>query len=101
MNFFRQIVFYFFVIIFISPLACIAGDMKISKATKSCLECHEMAHPGIVEDWKKSRHSKTTVDEALKKTGLERRVSVEKAPSSMSEVVVGYAECHTRQLFFH
>ncbi|MGC9022101.1 MAG: multiheme c-type cytochrome, partial [Dissulfurimicrobium sp.] len=48
-----------------------------------------------VADWKSGRHSKMTVEEALKKPVIERRISIEKVPAGMSGIVVGCAECHT------
>ena len=36
----------------------------LSEATEGCLLCHESLHPGIVADWRRSRHSRTTVAEA-------------------------------------
>lgn len=52
-------------------LAPISGD------TEACLGCHESVTPGIVADWRKSRHAKTTPEMALNKPVLERRVSSE------------------------
>ena len=39
--------------------------------------------------------SKVTPAQALKKAELERRISVQKAPEDLADVVVGCAECHT------
>jgi hydroxylamine dehydrogenase len=75
--------------------AAVGGDVPLSGETESCLECHRTIHPGIVADWEKSRMSKVTPAQALKKTELERRISVEKAPGGLADVVVGCAECHT------
>ncbi|MGQ9813282.1 MAG: multiheme c-type cytochrome [Dissulfurimicrobium sp.] len=71
-----------------------AGE-KISEATQTCLGCHESVTPGIVADWKSGRHSKMTVDEALNKPVIERRISIDKVPNGMQGFVVGCAECHT------
>ncbi len=68
---------------------------KISEATEACLSCHETVTPGIVADWKKSLHAQVTPRKALEKEKLSRRMSAEKVPSRLAEVVVGCAECHT------
>ncbi len=65
---------------------------KISAESKTCLQCHEKYTPGIVADWKNSRHAKVTPAEALKKPELERRISNEDA--SKYDSVVGCYECH-------
>jgi hydroxylamine dehydrogenase len=75
--------------------ATLGGDALISEKTETCLECHGTIHPGIVADWERSRMSKVTPAEALKKPELARRISVEKVPENISGVVVGCAECHT------
>jgi hydroxylamine dehydrogenase len=70
-------------------------NSPVSELTDECLSCHATATPGIVADWKRSRHSKVTPAEALKNPELQRRVSAEKIPDQLSTVVVGCAECHT------
>jgi hydroxylamine dehydrogenase len=77
-----------------APIA-LGGNVPVSEGTETCLECHRTLHPGIVADWQESRMSRATPIEALKKTGLERRISVEKVPEGIAGVVVGCAECHT------
>ncbi|MFH1091908.1 MAG: hydroxylamine oxidase, partial [Pseudomonadota bacterium] len=67
---------------------------EISQATKDCLECHNLASPGIVADWKKSRHYQVSPAEAVKKPVNERRVSVTKPPDNLAGFAVGCAECH-------
>ena len=71
-----------------------AAGAKISDATQACLGCHESVTPGIVADWRSGRHSKTTIEDALKKPALERRISIDKVPQGMSGIVIGCAECH-------
>jgi len=44
-----------------TALAPISGD------TEACLGCHESVTPGIVGDWRTSRHANTTPETALKK----------------------------------
>jgi hydroxylamine dehydrogenase len=74
---------------------CGAADADISSTTEDCIECHKTVTPGIVGDWERSRHAKTTVTEALKEPKLERRVSAEKVPQELAGTAVGCAECHT------
>jgi hypothetical protein len=66
-----------------------------SAATEECLSCHLGVHPGIVGDWKRSRHARVTPSEALQKPARERRVSVANVPDDLSNHTVGCAECHT------
>ena len=73
-----------------------ARSAGVSAATEACLGCHESATPGIVADWRASRHARVTPAEALRKPALERRVSAAAAPEGQAETVVGCAECHTR-----
>lgn len=71
-----------------------AGEIPVSDATQSCIDCHATFAPAMVADWKKSRHARITPAEALKKPELERRVSAEKIPDKLMEFAVGCAECH-------
>ncbi|MFC1836319.1 multiheme c-type cytochrome [Thermodesulfobacteriota bacterium] len=79
---------------------CCAGvafaeaEAPISDLTQECIECHASIHPGIVADWKRSRHSKVTPAQALKKPKLKRRVSADKVPENLTGNAVGCAECH-------
>jgi hypothetical protein len=74
---------------------CHAGEnVPISDKTRSCLACHRMMTPGIVEDWKTSRHSLTTLSAALERPVPERRISVAEAPEGLGDSVVGCYECH-------
>jgi len=66
----------------------------LSEESETCLGCHAALNPGIVADWKKSLHARITPGEAVKKDRLERRISVEKVPDDLANVVVGCAECH-------
>jgi hypothetical protein len=74
---------------------------EISAATEECLGCHEEVTPGIVADWRASRHAKVTPAEALVKPALERRVSAAAAPEGLAGTVVGCAEFHTRNADRH
>jgi hydroxylamine dehydrogenase len=68
---------------------------RVSEATQECIGCHSTVTPGLVADWKKSRHAQILPQEALKKAQLERRVSATSVPETLSGAVVGCAECHT------
>jgi len=72
-----------------------ARAVEPSQGTRYCLGCHESLHPGIVSDWRDSRHSRVTPAEALQKDELERRVSAERVPEDLRGSPVGCAECHT------
>jgi len=67
----------------------------MSDDTASCIECHSTVTPGIVSDWKRSRHAGVTPAEGLAKSRLEKRFSAEHAPEGMVDHSVGCAECHT------
>ncbi|KMY68140.1 hydroxylamine oxidase [Desulfocarbo indianensis] len=69
----------------------------ISEATQACLDCHSLATPGIVADWKKSRMAKRTPAMGLKAPEMERRITAKAAdiPREWLDVAVGCAECHT------
>lgn len=69
--------------------------VPLSEATESCLFCHENLNPGLVADWRRSRHARTTVQQALQRPELQRRVSATAVPPELANVAVGCAECHT------
>lgn len=72
------------------------AEPKTSRQTNTCIGCHEMSTPGIVEDWKRSRHAQTTLNQALGKEEIERRVSVKELPEGIDgDIVVGCYECHS------
>ena len=68
---------------------------EVSGDTEDCLGCHEEVTPGIVEDWRASRHSHVSPAEGLAKPKLQRRVSAAAVPEGLAATVVGCAECHT------
>jgi hypothetical protein len=78
-----------------------AAEVKLSEATEDCLACHEEVTPGIVSDWRRSRHARVSLAEALGKEPLERRVSLTAAPEEAAGIVVGCAECHLRSAAAH
>jgi len=67
----------------------------VSDATQTCLDCHTSLNPGIVEDWKRSRHAIVTPGEALAKPELERRISSDSIPDELRAIAVGCYECHS------
>jgi hypothetical protein len=69
-------------------------NMPLSEETSACIGCHESVTPGIVEVWKMSRHSETTLSEAFAQDSLSRRVSITELPETNNNVV-GCYECHS------
>jgi hydroxylamine dehydrogenase len=89
-----------------TPFAGFCEDGPVvSAATQQCLDCHSTFHPGIVEDWKKSRHAVMTPEKAMGAAALSRKVSGPSIPDAMPKdflaVVVGCAECHTQRPASH
>lgn len=82
-----------FLILLASAAAYAAAP--VSDATEECLMCHTLYHPGIVEDWKKSRHALVTPKAALAVKGLALKVSAASVTSELQTTAVGCAECHT------
>lgn len=84
------------IISFFTPALCGAG-VPISDDSQACIDCHALMHPGIVKGWEKSRMSRVTPSSAKRLPALERRISVDKVPDDLSDIVVGCAECHTQK----
>lgn len=78
-----------------------AAEPPLSSETEECVFCHEMVTPGLVADWRASRHSRVTPSAALGQAAAERRVSAEEVPAPMSDVVVGCYECHGQNADAH
>ena len=72
-----------------------AAEVKVSEATQACIECHRVVHPGIVESWQRSRHSRMTPAAAMAVKGLGLKVSSPSVPEELQGAAVGCAECHT------
>ena len=72
-----------------------ASGAPLSEATQACLDCHEALHPGLVADWKASRHARVSPGEAVAGPPLERRVSAATIPDSLQSTAVGCYECHS------
>ena len=88
-------------ILFLLASSAVANPGSVSEDTEACLECHASLHPGIVQQWMKSRHAKVTPAEGLTKKKMERRVSVKQVPDKLANVSVGCAECHTMNATKH
>ncbi len=58
---------------------------QLSDDTQTCLSCHEIVTPGIVADWRSSRHSQKHNENA----------------SQSPKTVTGCAECHTLNPALH
>ncbi len=86
-------------IIFLSLLLTsfkfLPDNPKISSETEDCITCHETVTPGIVADWRTSRHSHNTFADASAKPAIEKRVSSTNVPSELKDVAVGCYECHS------
>lgn len=78
-----------------------AQESTISSESQMCISCHEMYTPGIVEDWRQSRHSHVTPREGIGKPELERRISGISIPAGLQDVVVGCYECHGQRASAH
>ena len=95
----RRPAFYLFTCIWfsivLSATCGAAAAIPLSDATSECIECHAIIHPGIVEDWNRSRHAKTTTAQAMKAEELKRLVSSSDVPAQLAAVAVGCAECHS------
>jgi hydroxylamine dehydrogenase len=74
---------------------------QFSPSTQSCIACHTLYTPGIVQDWLSSRHAKTAPKDALKKPQIERRISANTVSDDLSEYAVGCYECHSRNAEKH
>ena len=70
---------------------------SLSDDSEACLGCHSMVSPGIVSDWRRSRHAMTSIEQALQRPEQQRRISIplEKQKTGSQGVAVGCAECHT------
>ncbi len=84
---------------FVIFLGCVSGiamaEIPISNATKECVDCHSSFHPGIVEDWKNSRHTLFSPGTSMKNKGAARKISAVSVPNNLANTAVGCAECHT------
>lgn len=90
---------HFFVIVVIIVMSTtgftLGEQAEMSSATEQCLECHATYHPGIVEDWRKSRHAAMTPKAAMAVKGVKNKLSSTNVPEKLQGTSVGCAECHT------
>lgn len=96
----KHISFTLIIISFLSALILTAFTFlpespKTSSETDDCITCHETITPGIVADWRTSRHSHNTFADASAKPVNEKRVSSTDVPAKLQDVVVGCYECHS------
>jgi hydroxylamine dehydrogenase len=71
------------------------GEVPLSETSQTCIDCHEMYNPGLVMDWRSSRHAQISPEKALEKPPLQRRVSSETIPENLGSIAVGCYECHS------
>ena len=90
----NSIVLLFFFLFHFIPGGTLLAQTRLSEPSQDCIDCHESIHPGIVQDWLKSRHAQVTPAEALKRPVLERRMSASTIPQKLQHTVVGCFECH-------
>lgn len=67
----------------------------LSSQTQMCIGCHSRYTPGIVMDWKTSRHAQNTPASGMKKPDLEKRISARDLPDALRNHAVGCYECHS------
>ncbi len=79
----------------------LAAEAPVSEATQECLDCHTMIHPGIVSDWRQSRHAAQTVATASTVADSSRRISTDNIPEKYKKNAVGCAECHLARAESH
>ena len=84
-----------FVAFLFAACPCLAQKAATSDGTRTCIDCHAITHPGIVEDWRQSRHAQVLVGDAFNVRGIARKVTAASVPDELSAYVVGCAECHT------
>jgi hypothetical protein len=88
-------------IMFLTGLSFVTKQ-PYSDETQACIDCHSTITPAIVKDWEKSLHSKTTINDALEKEELARRISITENKSNVSgEIIIGCYECHSQNIESH
>jgi len=88
-------VLFFFLLSVLLPIPPTLFAGELSADSEACIDCHALVTPGIVGDWRGSRHARVTPAEALTQEPQQRRISTEHIPEGLAETVVGCAECHT------
>lgn len=61
--------------VFLFAQLALGATGRISEETRTCIECHASAHPGIVADWQAGRMAKVTPRAARSMILKKRRVS--------------------------
>jgi len=79
----------------VTATAAPASDAPVSDSTSEYLDCHASIHPGIVSEWRKSRHAQITPGQGIAVAGMARKVSSTAVPEELQKTAVGCAECHT------
>ncbi|WP_373501838.1 multiheme c-type cytochrome [Desulfococcus sp.] len=97
----RTVCFLLFACCLLPVSEAVCARAPVSEATEECLGCHSTLHPGIVEDWQKSRHARIAPRDALKEKPIARRISATDIPDRLKYVSVGCAECHTLRVKNH
>lgn len=69
-------------------------EIAISPESQACIACHAIYTPGIVNDWRSSRHARMTPAMALKLPEVERRISVPSVAAKYAGFAIGCFECH-------
>ena len=91
----KRILVIWVLVIFSFAGTAASAETPISEATAECIDCHSSFQPGIVSDWRNSRHAKITPKSAMAVEGVARKVSSKSVPEGLQNVAVGCAECHT------
>jgi hydroxylamine dehydrogenase len=78
-----------------------ASRTQVSTETQTCIDCHEQYTPGIVADWRTSRHAASTPTEAMGRPLLMRRISATSVPAQLQPIAVGCYECHSLNAAAH
>jgi len=73
----------------------IGDQIPVSEESQTCIDCHEMYNPGLVMDWRSSRHARTSPGQAMSKPKASRRISSPTIPDHLTSHSVGCYECHT------
>lgn len=96
---FMRTLLMFIAVVIVFPSQLLA--VNISEDTEECLSCHNSVTPGIVADWKKSRHYQVSPSMGMAKQAQEQRISAVKVSDNLLETAVGCAECHTMNANAH
>lgn len=77
------------------------ASVAVSSQSKDCIDCHSGVTPGIVADWKTSRHSMVKAGDAMRMPAVQRRISADNLSAGLRDHVVGCYECHSRNTDKH